>query len=102
MTMTMTLTVTDVATIPRIDHDEAMVLAETEFTRTRDLLQQLEPVEWQKQTVCALWDVQALVAHVLGMAGTGGEHIELDALEFGWTLAGRARGGGLLTTSVPF
>jgi hypothetical protein len=35
-------------------------------------------------------------------SGTGAEHIELDALEFGWILAGRAPGVGLLSTRVPF
>jgi uncharacterized protein (TIGR03083 family) len=66
--MTMTLAVTDVATIPRIDHDEAMVLAETEFARALGLLRTLGPEEWHTQTVCEFWDVRSLVAHVLGMA----------------------------------
>lgn len=70
--MTMTLTITDVANIPAIDHDEAMLLAETEFDRTLDLLQQLGSEEWQMQTACALWDVRALVSHVLGMAEAQG------------------------------
>jgi uncharacterized protein (TIGR03083 family) len=34
--------------------------------------------------------------------GDGGEHLELDALDFCWTLAGRAHGTGLLATAVPF
>jgi uncharacterized protein (TIGR03083 family) len=34
--------------------------------------------------------------------GTGGESYELDAVEFGRTLAGRAPGAGLLTTGVLF
>jgi uncharacterized protein (TIGR03083 family) len=59
---------TAVADIPDIGHDQAMVLAETEFARTLDLLRQLGPEEWQRPTVCALWDVRALVAHVAGMA----------------------------------
>src|SRR5438270_12615187 len=66
--MTVTYAMTDVATIPRIDHDEAMRLAETEFVRTLDLLRMLGPEEWHIQTVCELWDVRALVAHMLGMA----------------------------------
>jgi hypothetical protein len=32
----------------------------------------------------------------------GSEHIEMDALDFCWTLAGRAPGAGLLATPVPF
>ena len=35
-------------------------------------------------------------------AGEGGEHIELEAVEFCRTLAGRREGTGLLTTAVPF
>jgi hypothetical protein len=35
-------------------------------------------------------------------AGDGGALIEIDALDFCWTLAGRAPGTGLLTTPVPF
>src|SRR5438105_2256799 len=66
--MTVTQAMTDVDTIPGIDHDEAMLLAQTEFARTLDLLRMLGPDEWHKATVCELWDVRALVAHVLGMA----------------------------------
>ena len=32
----------------------------------------------------------------------GGEHLQMDALDFCWTLAGRMPGAGLLTTPVPF
>jgi uncharacterized protein (TIGR03083 family) len=35
-------------------------------------------------------------------AGDGGEHLQLDALDFCWTLAGRQPGTGLLATEVPF
>ncbi|HWC39593.1 MAG TPA: maleylpyruvate isomerase family mycothiol-dependent enzyme [Acidimicrobiales bacterium] len=64
----MTTTITDVATIPTLGHDEAMVLAEAEFARTLDLLQQLGAEEWRRPTVCRQWDVRAMVAHVVGMA----------------------------------
>ena len=36
------------------------------------------------------------------VAGEGGEHLELDAVEFCRILSGRARGAGLLSTEVPF
>lgn len=36
------------------------------------------------------------------VAGDGGEHIELDAVEFCRILSGRAQGVGLLSTEVPF
>ncbi|HEY6399093.1 MAG TPA: maleylpyruvate isomerase family mycothiol-dependent enzyme [Solirubrobacteraceae bacterium] len=64
----MTLTATQAGAIPRIGHDEAMVLAETEFARMVELLRQLRSEEWQRRTVCELWDVRAMAAHVLGMA----------------------------------
>lgn len=35
-------------------------------------------------------------------AAGGAEDIEMDALDFCWTLAGRARGTGLLEKPVPF
>ncbi len=35
-------------------------------------------------------------------SGSGGEAIELDALDFCWTLSGRMKGAGLLATPVPF
>lgn len=35
-------------------------------------------------------------------SGTGGEALELDALDFCWTLSGRAQGHGLMATPVPF
>jgi uncharacterized protein (TIGR03083 family) len=35
-------------------------------------------------------------------AGDGGEHIELDAVEFGRIVSGRATGTGLLATAVPY
>ena len=56
------------ADVPRISHREAMVLAETEFGRMTGLLRQLRGGEWQRRTICPLWDVQSMVAHVLGMA----------------------------------
>jgi hypothetical protein len=34
--------------------------------------------------------------------GGDGEHLELDASDFCWTLAARAPGSGLLQTLVPF
>jgi hypothetical protein len=36
------------------------------------------------------------------VAGDGGEHHELDAVEFCRTISGRATGAGLLTQEVPF
>jgi uncharacterized protein (TIGR03083 family) len=58
----------DVAAVPPLGHREAMGLAETEFARTIDLLRQLSAEDWRQPTACELWDVRAMVAHVLGMA----------------------------------
>jgi uncharacterized protein (TIGR03083 family) len=63
-----TMTATDVAAVPAVGHAEAMALAQTEFTRFLDLLGQLGAEDWQRQTICALWDVRAMTAHVVGMA----------------------------------
>jgi uncharacterized protein (TIGR03083 family) len=51
-----------------IGHREAMVLAETEFARMVAQLRSLSADEWCRPTVCELWDVRAMAAHVLGMA----------------------------------
>ena len=64
----MTSTMIPPADVPRISHGEAMVLAETEFGRMTGLLRQLGGGEWQRRTICPLWDVRSMVAHVLGMA----------------------------------
>jgi len=66
--MTVTSTRTEVDTIHGLSHPEAMGLAETEFARMVALLQQLRPQQWQRQTICELWDVRAMAGHVLGMA----------------------------------
>lgn len=57
----------DVEDVPPLGHAEAMRLAETEFTRMLELLGELETDDWSRPTVCDLWDVRAMVAHVLGM-----------------------------------
>lgn len=59
---------TDIREVPTIDHKEAMGLAHTEFNRVLDLLRGLSAEEWTRQTSCPLWDVRAMVAHMLGMA----------------------------------
>ncbi len=68
MTTPTTTPVTPVALVPPIGHREAMVLAASEFGRTLDVLRQLRPDDWQRPTVCELWDVRAMVGHMLGMA----------------------------------
>lgn len=92
----MTTTATDVAAIPKIGHDEAMMLAETEFDRTLSLLRQLRGDQWHEQTVCQLWDVRAMVAHVLGMAEAQAS-IRQFAHDF---RAARKRTGGLMIDAM--
>ena len=64
----MTLTTTAVRDIPPIRHDEAMELAAAEYQHFTALLGALVPGDWTAPTVCDGWDVQAIVAHVLGAA----------------------------------
>ena len=63
--MTM-LTPTDVRSIPPLDHDEAMALADVEYRRFLDAVRTLGPDDWTKPTDCTLWDVRAMVGHNLG------------------------------------
>ena len=65
--MTMTTT-RDVTTIPRIQHDEAMRLATTENAKFAALMRSIAVEDWSKPTDCALWDVRAMAAHVVGSA----------------------------------
>jgi uncharacterized protein (TIGR03083 family) len=58
----------DVGTLAKLGHDDAMILAEAEFARTIDLLELLSPDDWERPTVCSLWNVRSMVAHVVGMA----------------------------------
>lgn len=68
ITATPTSAVLDVAGIPKLGHAEAMVLAAAEFQNMSTLLAALQPDDWERPTVCGLWDVRAMVAHVVGMA----------------------------------
>jgi uncharacterized protein (TIGR03083 family) len=56
----------DVATIPRLEHDEAMRLAAVEYDRFLDVVRGLTPQDWTKPTDCIEWDVRAMVGHNLG------------------------------------
>ncbi len=61
-------TATDVTTIPRIKHAEAMQIAAEENRRFGAALRALAPADWAQSTDCTRWDVKALVAHVIGSA----------------------------------
>ncbi len=62
----MTMTVTEVGTIPTMDHRVAMALAQVEATRLLDVVDQLDEPNWSGPTDCVGWDVKALLSHVLG------------------------------------
>jgi uncharacterized protein (TIGR03083 family) len=62
------MTSTDVQTIPRIKHDEAMRIAEVENRKFAAALRDLSADDWTKPTDCARWNVKGLAAHVIGSA----------------------------------
>lgn len=64
----MKATLVRVEDVAPISHREGMALAETEYRRFTDLLDQLRPEDWSTQTVCTDWNVKQLVAHVVAFA----------------------------------
>lgn len=66
--MTTQLPFVDVRTIDRIGHDEAMAITAVENQRFADHLRRLERHQWTQPTDCPLWDVKAVVAHIVGSA----------------------------------
>jgi uncharacterized protein (TIGR03083 family) len=64
----MTSTPTDVTSIERITHDEAMAITAVENRKFADQLRSLDGDDWAKPTACELWDVRAMAAHVVGAA----------------------------------
>jgi uncharacterized protein (TIGR03083 family) len=83
----------DVAATPALGHDEAMVLAETEFARMVDLLRDLLPDDWAKPTACALWSVRDMVAHVVGMAEA---QASFRQFAHDFRMAGKRDGGAMI------
>ncbi len=61
-------TVVRVDDIAPISHREGMALAEVEYQRFAELLGQLKPEDWTRQTVNTDWNVKQLVAHNVGFA----------------------------------
>lgn len=69
----MEIAMTDITTVGTdlaapLRHRAAMIIAATEFDRMASQLRALAPGDWTRSTICALWDVRAMAAHVLGMA----------------------------------
>jgi len=56
----------DVTTIPRTGHDEAMRIAAVENDRFAAQLRSFDAADWGKPTDCTRWDVHALASHVIG------------------------------------
>jgi uncharacterized protein (TIGR03083 family) len=56
-----------VDTIPPLEHEEAMRLAEAEIARVLALVDDLRPDEWQRPTDCTGWTVRDMLGHLLGM-----------------------------------
>src|SRR5690242_254915 len=79
--MTMTTTSADVATIPRIGHDEAMRITAVEFDRMITLLHELRGDDWTRPTDNDEWDVRATVLHLLG-AVEGNASLRESASQF--------------------
>lgn len=56
-----------VEAIPALGHEEAMRLAVAEYDQLLTVADDLREDEWSRQTECPDWDVNAMLAHVLGM-----------------------------------
>jgi uncharacterized protein (TIGR03083 family) len=67
----MSQTAISVTEVPPIDHDEAMSLAATEYSRFAAMLETLSADDLRKQTDCTEWTVRDMVRHVLGTADGG-------------------------------
>ena len=52
--------------IPPLAHAEAVVMAKLELERFLALMTSFSEDDWEKPTVCTLWNVRQLVAHVTG------------------------------------
>ena len=59
-----------VRAIPALAHQEARAMATLELERFLALITSLSPEDWEKPTVCPLWNVQQMLAHVTGAAAS--------------------------------
>ena len=97
-----------------MEHEEARRLAQTGYQRLIEVVDQLTPDEFtalptaqvgtslQCSVMCwACWNTTP-VAGGNYTHGTGGPHLQLDAVEFCRVLSGRGTGDGLLAQQVPF
>jgi len=56
--------------IPPLTHREAVVMASAELERFLALVTSLSDDDWEKPTVCPLWNVKQMLAHVTGAAAS--------------------------------
>ena len=57
----------DVTSIPALEHEEAMDLADDELALLLAAVDGLEATDWELPTDCTGWDVKAMLGHLLGM-----------------------------------
>ena len=72
----MNITAKQIATIPPLRHREAMRMAAVEYDRFAAAVDALAADDWARPTDNELWDVKAMVAHVLGMMDMNASIIE--------------------------
>ena len=95
----MTATTTDVTTIPRLAHHEAMRLQAAELDRTLALLRSLDDASWKAATDCPAWDIRAMYQHVLGACEAGASMRE-NVHQLRLARAHRRRHGGPLEAAL--
>jgi uncharacterized protein (TIGR03083 family) len=61
-----------------VTHDDLMALAATEYERLLSVVHQLDAEDWGKQTDNELWDVKAMLAHLLGTFESNADPAERD------------------------
>jgi uncharacterized protein (TIGR03083 family) len=61
-------TATSALQIPRVEHDEAMRITETEYRRILELVSRLGPADWDMATECTPWTVRDMVVHLIASA----------------------------------
>jgi uncharacterized protein (TIGR03083 family) len=60
----------EAASIPSLTHIEAAEMAAVELERFLACVEALAPADWDQPTVCTLWNVRQIVAHVTGAAAS--------------------------------
>jgi uncharacterized protein (TIGR03083 family) len=60
----------EAARIPSLTHIEAAEMAAVELERFLACVEALAPADWDQPTVCTLWNVRQVVAHVTGAAAS--------------------------------